>query len=62
MRKELLTSSDDASKKQESNRHDRGISIDTSRIHSNVNSNVGIEKINHVMLVSTCATYINVTA
>ena len=35
-RKELLTTTGEASKKHEGDRHTRGLSIDDSRVHSNV--------------------------
>ena len=35
-RKELLTTTSDASKKQEGDRHARGLSIDESRVHTDV--------------------------
>ena len=37
-RKELLSSTGDASKKQEGDRHNRGISVDVSRVHSDVST------------------------
>jgi len=35
-RKELLTTTGEASKKHEGDRHTRGLSIDDSRVHGNV--------------------------
>jgi len=41
-RKELLTSTDEASKKQEGDRHGRGISLDSSRVHNAVSKHASL--------------------
>lgn len=37
-RKEILTSTEEASKKQEGDRHDRGKRLDASRVHRDVSA------------------------